>query len=347
MFVIKVKDLSIYRKQLMGIAILMIMLCHNSLSFSNQIDTVNNLLRNFLQIGVDIFILLSGFGCFFSMKKSKSVKVFYIKRLKKIIPTYIFIVFIYAIFNCVFLDVSLKEYVEKYSLITFWTKGTLAEWFIAAIIVLYALFPIFYYLIESHIKIYVSIMILIIVCSLIISILLDKQFVYYTVNEIFISRIATFGLGIYLGKSVFENNMFKIKHFYIIFYGLICLWGINYFFNFYNMLEVERILSTFLSLFLTLYIIQVFKRIRQRDIFHVGNNLLIFLGGVTLEIYLIHEKLMGICYFLVSFILKSQEFVLLYSNIIAIILAPIIAYIVQKILVLLSSIKNNMDLKKI
>lgn len=338
MFVITVKNLSIYRKQLMGIAILMIMLCHNSLSFSNQIDNVNNLLRNFLQIGVDIFILLSGFGCFFSMKKSKSVKIFYMKRLKKIIPTYIFIIFIYGIFNCVFLGVSLKEYVTEYSLITFWIKGTLAEWFIAAIIALYTLFPIFYFLIENYIKIYFYILVLIILFSLIISICLDKQFVFYTVNEIFVSRIATFGLGIYLGKSVFEDKAVTIekKRFYVIFCGLICSWGINYFFNFYNMLEVERILSTFLSLFLTLYFTQVLESMSHRNVFRIGNSLL-FLGGLTLEIYLIHEKLMGICYFLVNVILKSQVFVLLYSNIMALILAPIMAYAFQKTYGMLSS----------
>ena len=74
------------RKELMGIAILMVLLYH--LCCWPQ---WNNPLRIFghWYIGVDIFLVLSGFGLCFSYEKY-NIKTFYYHRLIRIIPLYWF-----------------------------------------------------------------------------------------------------------------------------------------------------------------------------------------------------------------------------------------------------------------
>lgn len=60
--------LSKYRTQLMGIATVMIIVCH-SVGFGCQIS--NSILKSIIQhcsLGVDIFLFLSGLGCWYSLR---------------------------------------------------------------------------------------------------------------------------------------------------------------------------------------------------------------------------------------------------------------------------------------
>lgn len=65
--------LSTYRTQLMGIATLMIVICH-SVGFGCYCP--NFLLDTFIRhgsLGVDIFLFLSGLGCWYSLNQDKLV----------------------------------------------------------------------------------------------------------------------------------------------------------------------------------------------------------------------------------------------------------------------------------
>lgn len=96
------------RKELMGIAILMVLLYH--LCCWPQ---WNNPLRIFghWYIGVDIFLILSGFGLCFSYEKY-NIKTFYYHRIIRIIPLYWFSLIIIFICNIFILDgdYSLKQF---------------------------------------------------------------------------------------------------------------------------------------------------------------------------------------------------------------------------------------------
>ena len=52
---IKYKDFSVYRVELMGIAILLIMFSHNTMDFPGYFHNINSGLRMLGQVGVDIF----------------------------------------------------------------------------------------------------------------------------------------------------------------------------------------------------------------------------------------------------------------------------------------------------
>ena len=71
-------DLSLvskYRTQLMGVAAIFIILCHTSFYFGGKVQTLYSIYVNqMMQCGVDIFLLLSGLGCYFSYAKNPSIK---------------------------------------------------------------------------------------------------------------------------------------------------------------------------------------------------------------------------------------------------------------------------------
>lgn len=135
-------DFSKYRTELMGLAIIMVVFHHLTLRTSvGLLGKGYMFLRVTGAMGVDIFLFLSGLGLFYSFRKNPDTKIFYKKRILRIIPTYLiictpFYVVQYLIGN----TVDIKGFLLHLSLISYWIDGS-CDWYIAAIIVLYALFP--------------------------------------------------------------------------------------------------------------------------------------------------------------------------------------------------------------
>ena len=68
------KKISQYRTPLMGISALMVIMCH----FVLYSDNLSNVVRRLLElgnVGVDIFLLLSGIGCYYSLKNGGANKM--------------------------------------------------------------------------------------------------------------------------------------------------------------------------------------------------------------------------------------------------------------------------------
>ena len=87
-FYFDINCLSLYRAELMGFAIIWVILYHSG--FAEPIPFVSyisSLYRGGFG-GVDIFMMLSGFGLSFSMSKKKSLKAFYLSRVARIYPIY-------------------------------------------------------------------------------------------------------------------------------------------------------------------------------------------------------------------------------------------------------------------
>ena len=84
---IELADVSRYRSELMGAAILFIILFHVPLARSDAFFG----LRRCGNIGVDMFLFLSCIGLWYSWVKNPSVKHFYKRRLLRILPTWLII----------------------------------------------------------------------------------------------------------------------------------------------------------------------------------------------------------------------------------------------------------------
>lgn len=137
------KDISDYRTELMGWAILWIMMLHFTFT---QIKPLG-FIAQYGFAGVEIFLFVSGFVLFYSLDKAYSIPYFYKKRLIRIFPTY----YIIGIFASLFLfGDNLFEYLFRYTTIGFWTGGIYWEWHIPSIVMFYIFSPMLKVLIDKR-----------------------------------------------------------------------------------------------------------------------------------------------------------------------------------------------------
>ena len=102
---------------------------------------------------VNIFFILSGAALYYNYREVKSLKVFYYKRFKSIFPMYYIAFIIFYIWSCystrnpfyggnpvkLLLSVAGLDGYFQYRMVNYYQVG---EWFLGAIIILYALYPL-------------------------------------------------------------------------------------------------------------------------------------------------------------------------------------------------------------
>ena len=137
-----IQDISVYRSELMGWSILWIMMLHFTF---NQIKPLG-FIAQYGFAGVEIFMLVSGLGLFYSLHSNHNIFQFYKKGLLRIFPTY----YILGIFASILLfHDNIIDYLYRYSTVGFWAGGLYWEWYIPSIVMLYLLSPLFKYLIDK------------------------------------------------------------------------------------------------------------------------------------------------------------------------------------------------------
>lgn len=98
-------------------------------------------------IGVDIFFLLSGFGLTYSFRKN-SIGGFYKNRLIKILPCYLLMGSILVLDRLAGgYEMSGGEILWMFSTLDYTFNHGGVDWYVSAILQLYLLFPLFYYII--------------------------------------------------------------------------------------------------------------------------------------------------------------------------------------------------------
>lgn len=285
--------ISKFRKELMGAAILLIMLCHSTVYIDSSAPSlVYHMLKQFSKIGVDLFLLLSGLGLFHSLSNDNNIPHFYKKRFMRILPQYIVV---FLCWGVIAVSLSMENpagYVWKYSLISFYTSGELATWFVAAIILLYLLFPLFFYLLQRGEKCIFAICVVLYGLSFFLTLSSTEGSSLRLINEAFIVRIPTFLAGMIIGKRIESGYPHSQRRIYPYILGaVICIaaWlidaGLNPFFSRW----FERVLFMPTAIFIAVVLSCWFEKCGA-----AVHKSLIFLGSITLEIYLIHEKVLSL-----------------------------------------------------
>lgn len=186
------------RSTLFGIAMILVVIYH---VYCNATGWRHFALSPFFcgYIGVDIFLLLSGFGLCYSYDKY-SLKDFYIRRFSRILPLFIIMK---LLSNMLF---QVREGIwdllcECSAILTFYNLGgTGIDWFTAAILQFYIFFPILYIIGKKYPKL-LTIMSHIVVVVLLL--MIGGQMI--PEHLFFISRIPIFCLGVSL-YHVFKTN---------------------------------------------------------------------------------------------------------------------------------------------
>ena len=191
------KDMSRYRGELMGAAIFFIVLFHVGLPRN---DTFYGLCRCG-NIGVDMFLFLSGIGLWFSWVKNPSVKQFYKRRLLRIFPAWLIMSSLYYIPRFDWKTDSIIDLVGDITINwDFWLHDELTFWYIPAIMMLYLWAPWYMRLIQRS-PAWRWLPVLMMVWCICVQWVIP---IHKTVGhiEIFWSRVPIFFLGINCGELV-------------------------------------------------------------------------------------------------------------------------------------------------
>lgn len=131
--------LSAYRSQLMGIATIMIIICHAHAMINNLPHFVYRML-DYGNLGVDIFLLLSGVGCYYSLYKNRDLKRFYKRRIVRLLIPYLIITFPFALYYVIAGRDTLCDFCLTMTTLGFWIHHNTA-WFVSLMIPLYVFAP--------------------------------------------------------------------------------------------------------------------------------------------------------------------------------------------------------------
>ncbi|WP_379159730.1 acyltransferase family protein [Paenibacillus sp. sgz5001063] len=286
------KLISTYRTQLMGLAILWVMLYHSTVDFSSI--PVLGTLQAYGYGGVDIFLLVSGLGLYYAYRKNTGTGLFYQRRLQRILPTYLPVVLLFCLLYWVMGEMSLLDVLLNLTTLSFWfgLDGRF-DWYVPALLVLYLLTPLFMHFFKVHQKVLVVAAASLI--GLLLSVVLSGTPLSYLL--IFTIRIPIFFVGVLVGYLIDKQEVISRRN-GMVYLGMLLTGAVllaasqkymsGYVWS-YGLWWYPFILITLpLCLLMAgmLHLVPEYKGSRFR--------FLSFCGTHSLEIYLIHERMLKI-----------------------------------------------------
>lgn len=199
--------LSTYRSQIMGVAIIWIMLFHGNDLYSLTLKGIP-LLEAIIKrgmMGVEMFLLVSGIGLFFSFSKNGNTLQFYIKRVKRVVIPYLVIAFPFWLWQDVWVKKDIGKFFLDISLVSFWKEGIRTVWYVAFILFIYIVYPFVFRVFMKDFTVWKT--------GTFMTVGLAIPFLVYAVSpsyfkltEIALWRISSFVLGSILAQWVMEKH---------------------------------------------------------------------------------------------------------------------------------------------
>ena len=282
---IELANISRYRGELMGAAMLFVILFHVALDRGDPFYG----LRRCGNVGVDIFLFLSGVGLWFSWMKTPSTAHFYRRRLLRILPTWLVCATAFYLSDYLGKRRFSTSLVDLVGDITvnwdFWLHDELTFWYVPAIMLLYLLAPFYMRLIRRH-AVYRWLPLLMVVWCVMVEWVIP---IHHAVGhlEIFWSRMPIFFIGINCGEWVREGRRIGGDGVWLLLLTFAMTFGTCLYLeqvrHGHFPLFVERMLYIPFTVCSVLVLNRIFRRTPQWV-----NRSFCFVGALSLEAYLIH-----------------------------------------------------------
>lgn len=289
-----------YRGPIYGACILWIVLFHAQVDGANYLfgDETFSWLNFVLyrgNVGVDIFLFLSGISLYFSWHKNPNPRDYYTKRLVRLFVPVLIIDGWYWFIRCIIMGDygGASGFIRRIALIALWTDGTGTTWFIELLLPLYLIYPLLYELIyhdDSAPKTALRSILLIATTYLVILSIRSDASEFYEMTEIALTRIPVFLLGCALGRTVYRSKKLPAWCGALPFVGVIFFFGVLRYgglekpwLRFFYLVGAVSLAYAFAIVFLgldklTAHIGKGWKSLVLRGLGH--------LGDASLEIYL-------------------------------------------------------------
>lgn len=277
-----------YRNQIYGFSALWILFFHINNHFPVNIPIINSFLK-VGNCGVDVFMFLSGYCLTVSYQKKPDLKVFYKKRITRLLIPYLLISIPYYIYKnyttTAFMDGSfnLSGFIKDLFGYSFWFEGSRTTWFVHAIIIMYIFFPLFYNIIKKNIIFAISLLIF----SYLFIVLSYLCFSNHHLFSIAICRFPVFIVGMLFFKYNIGLTINNNKRYIILFILYLAL----FIFVFPIRKHIPVTLLWLFYITFTIPIIYIIEYISEKI---KKNGICSFVGLFSLEIYLIHVMILNI-----------------------------------------------------
>ena len=144
--------ISRYKSHLMGIAILTVVYGHLLYYHADLLPYEENNWTEWYTLGsVEMFLFVSGFGIYQSLRKSRDALAFYRRRLGRLLPAYLPVIGAWCAVNVLKNRMLPSEALGNLTALGYWFQtGNQFNWYVPATLVLYLLSPLFFDLIEQR-----------------------------------------------------------------------------------------------------------------------------------------------------------------------------------------------------
>lgn len=291
-FDIDLSRLSTYRDEIYGAAVLWIMLFHGELVeityFKDAEVPVLKFFGFFLRygnMGVDIFLFMSGICLYFSFVKNNDPVHFMKKRIARLFPPLLLIYGPFCIFQHIQGQLPIVGIFFSLTTLRFWFTDDFANWFMSLILVCYIFYPYIYgILYRKKDGVLLRTLILMAISAAVTYMIMMEAPETYAHIEVALTRFPVFILGCGCGRLVYEKKklpawlwpvlvMAFFTSFYVFYHKMIHgMW------KRYCFMAGSIPLTIFLA-----YILPLTGPIICR--------FLRFLGSITLELYITHLML--------------------------------------------------------
>ena len=279
-------SLSTYRNAIYGAAALWIVLFHGmalgKVHFGGSMKLVGYVL-SMGNISVDIFILLSGIGLYYSLSKKPKLGSFYLRRLLRIYLPYLLLAVPYIVYRSLIAEFNFPQFIKAALAINYWTYDDepIVFWYVPSIIAFYLLSPLLYRIIHYKERgaLLRTAALALVTIAIAFAVYRLSPFWWGNFDKI-LPRLTVFIIGLYMGKLVKEKRRFPplflivcmcVIGLAVPLYGSSTLHGIYY--RYYGSLTGIALTFVMAQSFVTLSKIKLDK-------------LFAFFGGFSLEIYI-------------------------------------------------------------
>ncbi len=288
-------EFSTHRSFLMGVAAIAIMVFHISLNYIIPDNPVINLIYDF-NIGVEIFLLMSGIGLYFSFNnKTVDFKHYYIKRILNVYLTFLIINLPAMICEDFILEQKgiLQFFIDWFSFSN-WLGTSHVGWYVSFAMILYLIYPVIFKILKWAQTKNFDLILVILFCVIWVAFcfaLLKLSPDAFNRTEIAITRVPIFIIGCYMGKLVYNKSLITWKLWAVSFLGIAIWFAIKLTCS--SVMIFYRFSHCLLSISACLVLILIVNIIKIKPIY----KFFVYSGGMSLELYLIHCAIMRIVYF--------------------------------------------------
>ncbi|MBQ4568981.1 MAG: acyltransferase [Ruminococcus sp.] len=278
--------LSRTRGQLYGVMTFLIFFCHTFVRYDLLLKNATVLyvgiehLRHIAVSAVDMFLIMSGVSLYFSYSADPRTKEFYKKRAMRILPP---MLFVSAIWFALISKGGAADYLRSVFFITFFTEGNRNFWFFVFLLFCYLIYPLLHKLF-SKTGIYglIACVALSVACNFL---LMNFCSDFYNNIEVALIRIPSFLFGCWLGKYVKEEKSISCKWLFV----AVFVYLVTFVAAFINNSATETIFY-YMCFPLAISSLMLLSALFSRFALKTLTVILTWLGGYSLEFYLLYEK---------------------------------------------------------